>query len=120
MEASGLTTEKILKDTILGSIPFYLQPGETIESMVKQCGGSLIKTIQFLRERSYKDLEQVKPAPVAQVRKVKEKEKEPEDNIIHPKHDFVPTLVSDKLPPKSKSKAKKPTPKPTQTQQDLF
>ena len=68
--ASHLTGKKILEANILAIIPNYLLAGETAEQIIKQNGGDLVKTIQFLRERSYESLEIVK-------RKPKEKVKEP-------------------------------------------
>lgn len=118
MEPSGLTTKMIHDSAVYESILLYLQPGETREAFMKQFGNNLDKTINFLRQRSYEGLEKPKPIPVAQARKVV-KEKEPEDNIMHPKYDPVYESTPVAKPSKS-NKSKTATPDKKARQQDLF
>lgn len=59
-EKSNLTSQQILEDSIRYSIPIYLQEGETEEGMIKKFKGDLVKTIQFLRTRSFDSIEVVK------------------------------------------------------------
>lgn len=73
--ASGLTNEMIRNNSIYASIDMYLLEGETKEAIVKKFNGDLVKTIQFLRARSYESLEIVerkpKPKPAPEPKKKK-------------------------------------------------
>lgn len=64
MEPSYLTNDIIRNGALYDSLSFYLKEGETTESLVKKNGGNLIKTIQYLRERAFENIEPILPKPV--------------------------------------------------------
>lgn len=94
---SKLTSVMIRESAIHSAIPIYLREGETKEGMIDKFKGDLVKTIQFLRERHFEDVEVVERKPAPKEKSLKEK------------------VVKEK-PVKAKVK---PIP-PTSTQESLF
>lgn len=66
---SNLTGRQIKDGTIRYAIPLYLKSGETAEGMIKKHNGDLDKTIKFLRDRSYEDIEVIKKKEKASKKK---------------------------------------------------
>lgn len=95
MEPSGLTSEMIRDEAIRQEIQIHLRPDETKESVLKKFNGDLVKTIIFLRDRSYGTQ--------------KKKSEYPPEHILNPIHD--PPYSPEQRPTKPVSKKKKPAPK---------
>lgn len=63
---TNLTSPKIREHAIRYAIPIYLLEGETAQYIIDKFKGDLVATIQFLRERHFKNMEaeenKLKPA----------------------------------------------------------
>lgn len=63
----------IRESAIRNAIPIYLREGETAEGMIAKFKGDLNKTITFLRDRHFEDVEVVERKPAPKEKVVKEK-----------------------------------------------
>lgn len=61
----------IRESAIRSAIPIYLRGKETAEEIIAIFNGDLTKTIQFLRERHFEDVEVVEKKPVPKEKSAK-------------------------------------------------